>query len=82
MPRRPASPQLGSAPSPPARRPSPPYLIAVLRYRLYDIDRVISRTAAYATVTGLLVGVYAGLLLLATQVLGVQALDTRNRIER
>jgi hypothetical protein len=45
--------------------------IAVLRYRLYDIDRVISRTVAYAIVTGLLVGVYAGLVLLATQVLGL-----------
>ena len=43
--------------------------IAILRYRLYDIDRVISRTVAYAIVTGLLVGVYAGLVLLATQVL-------------
>jgi hypothetical protein len=40
--------------------------IAVLRYRLYDIDRVISRTVAYAIVTGLLVGIYAGLVLLAT----------------
>jgi hypothetical protein len=45
--------------------------IAVLRYRLYDIDRVISRTVAYAIVTGLLVGIYAGLVLLATQVLRV-----------
>jgi hypothetical protein len=45
--------------------------IAVLRYRLYDIDRVISRTVAYAIVTGLLVGVYAGLVLLATRVLDV-----------
>jgi hypothetical protein len=43
--------------------------IAVLRYRLYDIDRVISRTVAYAIVTGLLIGIYAGLVLLATQVL-------------
>jgi uncharacterized membrane protein YfcA len=43
--------------------------IAVLRYRLYDIDRVISRTLAYAIVTGLLAGMYAGLVLLATQVL-------------
>jgi hypothetical protein len=43
--------------------------VAVLRYRLFDIDRVISRTLAYAIVTGLLVGVYAGLVLLATQVL-------------
>ena len=45
--------------------------VAVLRYRLYDIDRIISRTVAYAIVTGLLVGVYAGLVLLATQVLRV-----------
>jgi hypothetical protein len=43
--------------------------VAILKYRLYDIDRIISRTLAYAIVTGLLVGVYAGLVLLATQVL-------------
>jgi hypothetical protein len=46
--------------------------VAVLRYRLYDIDRVISRTVAYAIVTGLLAGIYAGLVLLATQVLGLR----------
>jgi hypothetical protein len=44
--------------------------VAILKYRLYDIDRIISRTLAYAIVTGLLVGVYAGLVLLATLVLG------------
>jgi hypothetical protein len=43
--------------------------VAILRYRLYDIDRIISRTLAYALVTGVLVGLYAGLVLLATQVL-------------
>jgi hypothetical protein len=43
--------------------------VAVLRYRLYEIDRIISRTLAYAIVTGLLLGVYAGLVLLTTQVL-------------
>jgi hypothetical protein len=43
--------------------------VAVLRYRLFDIDRAISRTLAYAIVTGVLVGVYAGIVLLATEVL-------------
>jgi hypothetical protein len=43
--------------------------LAVLKYRLFDIDRVLSRTLTYAIVTGLLIGVYAGIVLLATQVL-------------
>ena len=43
--------------------------MGILKYRLYEIDRIISRTLAYAIVTGLLVGIYAGLVLLATQVL-------------
>ena len=43
--------------------------VGILRYRLYDIDRIISRTLAYAIVTGLLVGVYAGLVLLTTRVM-------------
>jgi hypothetical protein len=45
--------------------------VAILRYRLYDIGRIISRTLAYAIVTGLLIGLYAGLVLLATRVLSV-----------
>jgi hypothetical protein len=45
--------------------------VAILKHRLYDIDRIISRTLAYAIVTGLLVGLYAGLVLLATRVLSV-----------
>ena len=47
--------------------------VAVLRYRLYDINRVISRTLAYAIVTGLLIAIYAGLVLLAEQVLGLHS---------
>jgi hypothetical protein len=45
--------------------------VGILKYRLYEIDRIISRTLAYTIVTGLLVGVYAGLVLLATQVFRV-----------
>ena len=47
--------------------------VGILRYRLYEIDRIISRTLAYALVTGLLIGVYAGLVLLATQVLSLSS---------
>jgi two-component system, NarL family, sensor kinase len=43
--------------------------IAILRYQLLDIRLVFSRTLVYAIVTGLLVGLYAGLVLLATRVL-------------
>ena len=45
--------------------------VGILKYRLYEIDRIISRTLAYAIVTGLLVGVYAGLVLLSTHVLTI-----------
>ena len=45
--------------------------VAVFKYRLLEIDRILSRTLSYAIVTGLLIGVYAGLVLLATRVLKV-----------
>ena len=43
--------------------------VAVLKYRLYAIDRIVSRVISYAVVTALLAGVFAGLVLLTTHVL-------------
>jgi hypothetical protein len=43
--------------------------VGILKYHLYDVDRLISRTLSYTLVTGILVGVYAGIVTLATRVL-------------
>ncbi len=43
--------------------------VAILRYRLYEIDRIISRTIGWAVVTGLLVGAFVLLVLGLTRVL-------------
>jgi hypothetical protein len=37
--------------------------IAVLRYRLYEIDRIVNRTVVYAAVTALLAGLYFGIVI-------------------
>ncbi len=47
--------------------------IAVLKYRLYAIDRIISRVISYLIITAVLAGVFTGLVLLATTALPVKA---------
>ena len=44
--------------------------IAILRYRLYDIDRLINRTLVYGLLTALLGAVYAGAVLVLGQLFG------------
>jgi hypothetical protein len=44
--------------------------VAVLRYRLYDIDRLINRTLVYGLLTALLAGIYGGTVLVFGQVFG------------
>jgi len=44
--------------------------IAITRYRLYEIDRLISRGLSWAVLSGLLVTVYAGAVLLLQTLLG------------
>jgi hypothetical protein len=43
--------------------------VAILRYRLYEIDRIISRTISYALLTASLAAVFGGLVVLLTDVL-------------
>jgi hypothetical protein len=43
--------------------------VAVFKYRLYEIDRLINRTLVYGLLSALLVGVYAGLVFLLGRLL-------------
>jgi len=45
--------------------------VGILRYRLYEIDRLVSRTISYALVTALLVGTFVGLIALSTNTLAL-----------
>ena len=44
--------------------------VAVLRYRLWDLDRLVSRTVTYALLTGLLILPYLLILPLVTRLVG------------
>jgi hypothetical protein len=45
--------------------------VGILKYRLYEIDRLISRTLSYAILTALLVGAFIGLIALTTNTLAL-----------
>lgn len=47
--------------------------IAMIRYRLYEIDRVISRTVTYALVVGLFAVVFFGIVAVLTSLLPVDS---------
>jgi hypothetical protein len=47
--------------------------VGILKHGLYEIDRLLSRTLAYAILTGILVGLYFGLVSLATDALPISS---------
>ncbi|MGH8949250.1 MAG: hypothetical protein ACRDXF_10375, partial [Acidimicrobiia bacterium] len=49
--------------------------VAVLRYRLYEIDRIVSRTVSYALVVGLLAGMFLGVVALMSSLLPEESSD-------
>jgi hypothetical protein len=44
--------------------------VGILRYRLYEIDRIVSRTVSYVVLSAVLVGAFIGLVALTTDLLG------------
>ena len=45
--------------------------VSILKYRLYEIDRLVSRTLSYAILTALLAGTFIGLIALTTNTLAL-----------
>ncbi|HEX4035783.1 MAG TPA: hypothetical protein VHX66_15165 [Solirubrobacteraceae bacterium] len=45
--------------------------VGILKFRLYEIDRLVSRTLSYALLTALLVGMFIGLIALSTDTLAL-----------
>ncbi len=55
--------------------------VGILKYKLYEIDRLISRTLSYLVITGLLVAVFLGLVALTTSVLPFSSPRRRGRLD-
>jgi hypothetical protein len=49
--------------------------VAVLRYRLYEIDRIVSRTVSYTLVVGLLAGTFLGVVALMSSLVPEESSD-------
>ena len=49
--------------------------VAVLHYKLYEIDRIVSRTVSYALVVGLLAGAFLGVVALMSSLLPEESSD-------
>ncbi|MGI8514049.1 MAG: hypothetical protein ACR2NT_02720 [Acidimicrobiia bacterium] len=54
-------------------------VFAIIKQRLYDIDKIISRTLSYAIIIGALLAVYTGAFAVLTQILPVAVRPGRGR---